>query len=169
MVLRHGAQRWGAVWGRALVALFCVAVLGVFWPQKGAAQPAEPMAITQGFYKEGFSNLEMPLSARLQALLDAAMENSRKINGPVPGIDFAWQLNAQDSLPGFQTTLRFAELRRSPTAATVQTTFNNARDEEIHFEFVLENGAWVIDDIVYLRDGPDLLSKMLIDGANEKP
>lgn len=152
-----------------LATLSCALFVAPFATSPARAQSAEPLALVGSFYAPGYRNDLMPLSQRLGALFDAAIANSRKIDAPVSGLDFAWQLNAQDSEPGFEKTLKLAETARDARTATVRASFRNGREEELEYRLLRENGVWTIDDILYLKGEPASLSGMLIDGANEKP
>lgn len=155
----------------AVASLVLLATLScaLFAAMPTRAQGTEPLALVRSFYAPDYRNDLMPLSQRLGALLDAAIANSRKIDAPVSGLDFAWQLNAQDSEPGFEKTLTLAETARDARTATVRASFRNGRDEELEYRLLRENGIWTIDDILYLKGEQTSLSQMLIDGANEKP
>lgn len=155
----------------AVASLVLLATLScaLFAATPTRAQGTEPLALVSSFYAPDYRNDRMPLSQRLGALLDAAIANSRKIDAPVSGLDFAWQLNAQDSEPGFEKTLTLAETARDAQTATVRASFRNGRDEELEYRLLRENGIWTIDDILYLKGDQTSLSQMLIDGANEKP
>lgn len=138
-------------------------------PLSGFAQTSQPLELVRSFYAPGFEEEKMPLSARLQGLLDAAIANSRKHNAPVTGLDFSWILNAQDAEPDFDKTLSFSETKRGTTEASVRVTFKNGRDEELRYDLKYENGRTVVDDIHYLSGRPTSLSRMLADGAKEQP
>ncbi|MGE0154505.1 MAG: hypothetical protein AB7R90_17950 [Reyranellaceae bacterium] len=134
-----------------------------------AQSPSEGLELVRGFYAPGFTQIDMPLSRRLSELLDAAIANNRKHDAPVTGLDFDWTVNAQDTVPGFETTLRFSELGRGETGETVGVTFDNGRAEELHYALTRENGRLVVDDISYLRPPATSLSQMLRTGATETP
>ncbi len=152
---------------RALVALLFALVLS---PTVAPAQSGpEPVDLVRGFYAPEYRNDEMPLSPRLGALLDAAIANSHKHDAPVTGLDFAWQLNAQDSEPGFEKTLKIAQTARSADSATVRASFYNGREEELDYLLLRQNGRWVVDDILYLKGEATSLSDMLKTGASETP
>jgi hypothetical protein len=146
----------------------CLALLLLLAPPL-AAQTSAPLDLVRSFYAPGFDEDKLPLSPRLTKLLDAAIANSKKHNAPVTGLDFSWILNAQDAEPGFDKTLKFAELTRSASDASVRVTFYNGREEELVYELKQQGGKWVIDDIRYLRNQPTTLSRMLETGAKETP
>lgn len=152
---------------RVLVALLFALALS---PAAAPAQPGpEPLDLVRGFYAPDYRNDQMPLSPRLGALLDAAIANSRKHDAPVTGLDFAWQLNAQDAEPGFEKTLKLAQTALSADSATVRASFHNGREEEIDYRLLRQNGRWVVDDIDYLKGEATSLSEMLKTGASETP
>jgi len=134
-----------------------------------AQQANQPLELVRSFYAPDFDEQRMPLSNRLQKLLDAAIDNSRKHDMPVSGLDFSWILNAQDAEPDFDKTLKFSETEHKKTSALIRVTFHNGRDEELLYEMKQESGRWVVDDIRYLKGQPTRLSDMLRAGAQEKP
>ena len=134
-----------------------------------AQTSSPPVDLVRSFYEPGFDEDRLPLSPRLSKLLEAAIANSKKHNAPVTGLDFSWILNAQDAEPGFDKTLKFAELKRSATDAAVRVTFHNGREEELVYELKRSASNWVVDDIRYLRGTPASLAKMLETGAKETP
>jgi hypothetical protein len=146
----------------------CLAVVALLLPLWSFAQTS-PLELVRSFYVPGFDEDKLPFSPRLSKLLDAAIANSKKHNAPVTGLDFSWILNAQDAEPGFDKTLKFAELKRSATDATVRVSFTNGREEELLYELKQQNGKWVVDDIRYLKGTPTSLAKMLETGAKETP
>jgi hypothetical protein len=151
---------------RILFAAFGLALLLTSFAR---AQAPAPLDLVRSFYAPGFEEEKMPLSARLQRLLDAAVANSKKHNAPVTGLDFSWILNAQDAEPGFDKTLSFSETKRSAAEAIIRVTFKNGRDEELRYDLKRENGKMVVDDIHYLSGQPTSLSHMLTEGAKEQP
>lgn len=151
--------------------LLCAALLvALAFASPVQAQPAsQPLELVRSFYAPDFDEQQMPLTDRLQKLLDAAIANSRKHDMPVSGLDFSWILNAQDAEPDFDKTLKFAEIERKKASAVIRVTFRNGRDEELLYEMKQENGRWLVDDIRYLKGQPARLSEMLRTGAQEKP
>ena len=150
------------------IALLCLA-LPVQTQAQAQPAAADPAALVRSFYVANFNDQAMPLSARLARLLDAASANSKKINGPVQGIDFAWHMNAQDANDGWEKTARISEIKRADERASVRATFrNNNRDNELHYELVRENGRWQVDDVASVRGDKWVLSQMLMRGAKEK-
>ena len=146
-----------------------LALLVLLAPLAARAQSGEAIDLVRSFYVPGFDEEKMPLSSRLKTLFDAALANSKQHDMPVSGLDFSWILNAQDAEPGFDKTLQFAELKRTPNAATIRVTFRNGRQEELRYEMKREGGKMVVDDIHYVTGQPTSLGKMLVEGANEKP
>ena len=146
----------------------CLALVTLLLPLWSHAQTS-PLELVRSFYVPGFDEDKLPLSPRLSKLLDAAIANSKKHNAPVTGLDFSWILNAQDAEPGFDKTLKFTELKRSASDATVRVTFYNGREEELLYELKHQSGKWVVDDIRYLNGTPTSLAKMLETGATETP
>ena len=109
-----------------------------------------------------------PFSQRLQKLQDLAIANSRKLNAPVSGIDFAFQVNAQDTEPGYEKSLRIIVRRNDGKRARVRVSLRNFRNVELVFELVPENGKWVVDEVRSIREPRWVLSRLLITGAREK-
>ena len=152
------------------LALLTLAALVAAPPAQAQAQTqAEPMALVKSFYVANFNDEKMPLSARLAKLLDAAIANSKKINSPVEGLDFAWTMNAQDAEDGWEKSAKISETKRQDDRATVRALFrNNKRDNELLFDMVREGGKWKVDDISSVLRDKWVLSQMLLRGAKEK-
>lgn len=149
-------------------------------PSPAAAPPAAPAEelpppattsptdVVRWFYplRPGLS--QPPFSARLQKHFDAALANSRKINAPVAGLDFAFQVNAQDTEPGYEKTLRFSPRRNDGKRTRVRVTLRNYRSVELIYDLVLENGRWLVDDVRSTREPRWVLSRLYAIGAREK-
>lgn len=136
--------------------------------EKAAQASAEVTGFVRALYASPMAAQNAPVSTRLDRLRAAALANSKRINAPVAGLDFAFELNAQDSEPGFQKTLRIAQLRNDGKRARVRATFRNHRPVELWYELVRENGVWVIDDVQSRRDPRWTLSGLYTAGAKEK-
>ena len=94
---------------------------------------------------------------RLNALFS---EYERRINGEVGCLDFSFWLNAQDSsLKNVRVVWR--KLTGHSDRRLVIATFVNGRPQELHFEFRLIAGRWLLDDVDSLKDRPWRLSEIL--------
>lgn len=137
--------------------------------QTPPASPTDPAALVKSFYVPNFIDHEMmPLSPRLARLLKAAMDNSKKINGPVPGIDFGWSINGQDSEEDTLKTVKVGEPAKQGQKTIVKVTFRNGGPMELQYDLIQAAGKWQVDDIHSLRKPRWTLSKMLELGAKEK-
>ncbi len=135
--------------------------------KKPQVAPAEAIALVRGLYPLKPTS-EFPFSARLQKFFDAASANSKKIDAPVAGLDFAFQVNAQDTEPGFEKSLKIAPRRSDAKRARVRVSLRNFRPVELLFYLVLENGKWRIDEVRSLREPRWVLSRLYAAGAKEK-
>lgn len=146
-------------------ALFALPALA----QTAPPAPADPVALVRSFYVPGFIDHEMmPLSPRLTRLLKAAMDNSKKINAPVPGIDFAWHINGQDAEEDTLKTVKVGEPTQQGQKTLLRVTFRNGGPMELQYDLLQVAGKWQVDDIHSVRKPRWTLSKMLEQGAKEK-
>ncbi len=136
--------------------------------KEAAQSAAEAIKLVRALYDSPMAAQSAPMSARLQKLRDAAIANSKKLDAPVAGLDFAFELNAQDSEPGYKKSLRIAQLRNDGKRARVRATFRNYRPVELWFELVRQNDAWTIDDVQSRRDPRWSLANLYAMGAKEK-
>jgi len=162
-----------------------LALLLLFAPNAGMAQtsappapeppsaatpdaPGDPLVAVRHFYPLRGDAGDPPYSARLQKLFDAALANSKKINAPVAGLDFAFQVNAQDTVPGYEKTIKYNLRRMDGKKARVRVSLRNMRNVELIYDLVHENGRWLVDDVRSIREPRWVLSRMYINGAKEK-
>ncbi len=132
-------------------------------------EPAnDPMAVVRWFYPLRVETSPPPFSARLQKLFEAADANSKKLNAPVAGLDFGFQVNSQDTEPGYEKTLRFTPRRSDGKRTRVRVTLRNYRAVELIYDLVFENGRWVVDDVRSTREPRWVLSRLYMSGAKEK-
>lgn len=154
-----------------LIALFALALLAAM---PVAAQPAvapatDPVALIRSFYVPGYNESEsMPLSPRLSRLFKAALENSRKINAPVAGLDFSWTLNGQDAEDDTLKTVKIGAPAMQGAKVLVRVTFRNGGPMDLQYELIRSDGRWLVDDIQSMRKPRWTLSKMFEIGAKEK-
>lgn len=140
-------------------------------PSAAPAEPdtqSDPMAVVRWFYPLRPETAPPPFSTRLQKLFEAADANSKKLNAPVAGLDFAFQVNAQETKPGYEKTLRFAPRRSDGKRTRVRVTLRNYRAVELIYDLVVENGRWVVDDVRSTREPRWVLSRLYMSGAKEK-
>lgn len=135
---------------------------------KAAQASSETIKFVSALYASPMAAQNAPISKRLEKLRAAALANSKRLDAPVAGLDFAFELNAQDSEPGYQKTLRITQLRNDGKRARVRATFRNHRPVELWYELLRENGVWVIDDVQSRRDPRWSLSGLYAMGAKEK-
>jgi Protein of unknown function (DUF3828) len=151
----------------AILAAFLLALPAL--AQTPPPAPTDPVALVKSFYVPNFIDHEMmPLSPRLAKLLKAAMDNSKKINGPVPGIDFGWSINGQDSEEGTLKSVKVGEPAKQGAKTLVKVTFRNGGPMELQYDLIQTAGKWQVDDIHSIRKPRWTLSKMLEQGAKEK-
>ena len=129
---------------------------------------ADPIAVVKTFYPPRADARELPFSARLQRLLEAADVNSKRLNAPVAGLDFAFQVNAQDSEDGYEKTLKFSPRRNDGKRTRVRVSLRNYRNVQLAFDMVFENGRWLVDDVRSIREPRWVLSRLYINGARDK-
>jgi hypothetical protein len=93
---------------------------------------------------------------RLEKLL---RDDKRKAKGEVGCLDFVFWVNAQDWTI---THLTIASTDEGPERKTVITKFlNGGEPQEIHFDFRLNAGRWLLDDVHSLSAPPWTLSEIL--------
>jgi len=93
---------------------------------------------------------------RLEKLL---REDERKAKGEVGCLDFVFWVNGQDWTI---TRLTITSVDEGQKRKTVITKFLNFSDpQEIHFDFRLIAGRWLLDDVHSLSAPPWTLSKIL--------
>jgi hypothetical protein len=136
---------------RAFVAGALIALLpgGALAQQAAPPQGQGALAVVRGFYVAGFREEHMPKSATLQRRFAAAMANSRKLQEPVSGIDFAWTTGSQDEEPGMRRTLAYRVLEETGARARVEARFRNGGPMTVTYALIREGGRWVVDDIRY--------------------
>jgi hypothetical protein len=143
-----------------------------YTPPTKIAEPegsqTDPTATVRWFYPLRIEEELPPYSARLQKLFEAALANSKKLDAPVAGLDFAFQVNAQDTEPGYEKTLRFSPRRTDGKRTRVRVTLRNFRQVELIYDLVFENGRWVVDDVRSTREPRWVLSRLYMTGAKEK-
>jgi len=154
---------------RKLAALLALFLALPAFAQTPPPAPADPVALVKSFYVPGFIDHEMmPLSSRLARLLKAAMDNSKKIDGPVQGIDFGWSINGQDSEEDTLKTVKVGVPKLQGQKTLVRVTFRNGGPMELQYDLIQAAGKWQVDDIHSVRKPRWTLSKMLEQGAKEK-
>jgi Protein of unknown function (DUF3828) len=95
-------------------------------------------------------------TARLEKLL---RDDKRKAKGEVGCLDFVFWLNAQDWTI---THLSITSTDQGKERKTVTTKFLNVGEpQEIHFDFRLNAGRWLLDDVHSLSAPPWTLSEIL--------
>ena len=129
---------------------------------------ADPVTVVKTFYPLRPETGPQPFSARLQKLFEAADANSKRLKAPVAGLDFAFQVNAQDTETGYEKTLRFSPRRNDGKRTRVRVSLRNYRAVELAYEMIFENGQWVVDDVRSLREPRWVLSRLYVNGAKEK-
>ncbi len=93
---------------------------------------------------------------RLEKLL---RDDKRKAKGEVGCVDFVFWINAQDWTI---THLSVTSTDNGPERKTVITKFlNGGERQEIHFDFRLSSGHWLLDDVHSLSAPPWTLSELL--------
>lgn len=153
---------------RTLAALLFLFLAAPALAQTAPQAPADPAALVKSFYVPGFIDHEkMPLSPRLAKLLKAAMDNSKKINGPVQGIDFGWSINGQDSEEGTLASVKVGAPKLQGQKTLVRVTFRNGGPMELQYDLIPSSGSWQVDDIHSVRKPRWTLSKMLDQGARQ--
>jgi len=95
-------------------------------------------------------------TARLEKLL---RDDQRKAKGEVGCLDFVFWVNAQDWTI---THLTITSADQGQDRKTVITKFlNGGERQEIHFDFRLNAGRWLLDDVHSLSAPPWTLSEIL--------
>jgi hypothetical protein len=138
--------------------MFCAAVIFAF-PKNSSAQtsddPADTVRIIYNIKDTEYS--AQFWSPRMQALW--AKENGL---GPADrALDFDFRSDSQD--PGIRD-LKIVVIHKLDTDAEVRVTFNEyGSAEELRYDLVRYNGAWVVDDVrkVAGHDDPWVLSEIL--------
>ncbi|HVL73963.1 MAG TPA: DUF3828 domain-containing protein [Beijerinckiaceae bacterium] len=143
-----------------------LAALAALLATPAPAQPADPVAVVRGFYREGAGD-HQPFSRRLAALYQAALENSSVREIPVAGLDFDPAINGQDTEPDTYRSARFAVASQRGDRATVTATFRNGGPQEIRFDLVREGGRWLVDEIRSLKGERWVWSELLKKGAEQ--
>ena len=93
---------------------------------------------------------------RLEKLL---RDDKRKAKGEVGCLDFVFWVNAQDWTI---TQLTITSADKGKERKTVTTKFlNGGEPQEIHFDFRLDAGRWLLDDVHSLSAPPLTLSEIL--------
>lgn len=93
---------------------------------------------------------------RLEKLM---LDDKRKAKGEVGCLDFVFWLNAQDWTI---TNLTITSTDEAQDRKTVVTKFRNGGEpQEIHFDFRLNAGRWLLDDVHSLSAPPWTLSELL--------
>ena len=128
----------------------------------------DPITVVKTFYPLRAEARELPFSARLQRLLEAADLNSKRLNAPVAGLDFAFQVNAQNTEDGYEKTLKFSPRRNDGKRTRVRVSLRNYRNVQLAFDMVFENGRWLVDDVSSIREPRWVLSRLFLIGAREK-
>jgi hypothetical protein len=94
---------------------------------------------------------------RLKGLID---EDKRRANGEVGCIDFDFWLNAQDwSVKNVRVASQ--NVAGHADRRTVKAEFSNPKPQEIHFDFLLVKGAWLLDDVESFQEPRWKLSELL--------
>lgn len=88
------------------------------------------------FYPLRAETAPPPFSARLQKLQEAAAANSKRINAPVSGLDFAFQVNAQDTEPGYEKSIKFGPRRVENKRTRVRVSLRNFRQVELVYDMI---------------------------------
>jgi hypothetical protein len=86
-------------------------------------------------------------------------DDRKRANGEVGCVDFDFWVNGQDwSI----THLALADKSVARDRKTVVATFTNGRTpEEIHFDFILLAGRWLLDDVRSIKEPRWTLSRLL--------
>lgn len=139
-----------------LQRMFGVLAVALLLIAPAAAQTQAPAEIVAGLYAA--AEPRPVYSRRLQALFDA--DEDRTAEGDVGALDFDWITGGQDvpRLAG----LAIETTAQTASAATVEATFTNYGEARVRtFSFILEDGAWAIDDVDLAEPEKTSLSAIL--------
>jgi len=140
-----------------LVLAFAAAVA----PAPALAQGPEPAAIVKSIYGKrdpygAAASLEMralhrrALSKSLAALWKRSDDNTPKEDEPVPGFDISSNSNARE-VSHATVKVERQDARRATVAARlfdkVPMIAHPASNDIVRYDFIRENGRWVIDDV----------------------
>lgn len=139
-------------------------------PSAGAA--TDPVEVLKLIYNPSAATPpDEPFSARLMALYQAAIARSNQLQEPVSGLDFAYSIDGQDAEEGTAASVRYHIVDQTPRQAQVNVTFTNGGPRELRYDFVNENGRWLIDEVRRIKGGDDanwVLSELFREGAATK-
>lgn len=131
---------------RLFVSAVLIAVAGT-----ALAQPApSPLDPVKRVYDPKVKPEQRPFSARLRRLFAAAQKKSRASGDVVSGLDFDPTTGSQDYDDNFRKSLKYAVEPRGEGKALVVVklkVFASEPEKTLHYDVVLENGAWKVDDI----------------------
>ena len=144
--------------------LFVTGALALAAVPAFAQQDHGPQQLVRGFYRPGFEELKMPASRALKQLIAAALARSKKDDGPVAGLDFAWTTFSQDMVEDIERSLVVRTIAQTLGNAVVEVRFRDPRPQLIQYRVVKEEGRWLVDDIEYPA-AKERLTKLLARGA----
>ena len=136
---------------------------------KPSVQPAgpDPLAPLKWVYARiDKARDREPFSKRLDALLKAAVKRSRELGEPLPGLDFDYAVNGQDTEKGTAKSVRYTITAQDAGRARVTVNFRNGGPQELRYALVFESGKWLIDDVSNAKKGEEwILSALYIEAA----
>jgi hypothetical protein len=154
---------------RALLAVLAVAALPAPAPAQAPAPAAmpDPLAPLKWVYARLDKGRDKePFSKRLLALQAAAAKRSQELSEPLPGLDFDYAINGQDSERGTAKSVRYKIASQDSAKANVTVTFRNGGLQTLHYSLVFEGGKWLIDDVANPKKGEEwTLSALYIEAA----
>ena len=123
-----------------------------------AQSPTDPVETVRAFYAKDDSNAVQFYAKRLRALYE---KDRKEANGEVGRLDFAFQVNGQDTEDDWAESLKLKALSVAEDRAEVQALFKNFSPQELRYDMVKENGTWLITDVRSLRKERWQLVKIL--------
>ena len=155
---------------RTLLGLALALAVGPGWAQSG---PGDPVALVAELYREPSPPTDAPAEAdepeasqkslygaSLRALLE--IDAQRDMNY----LDFDWVWGGQD-LPDAKD-LKIVVVKRSAETAQVRVTFlNYGERRERVIDLVVEDGAWVIEDVFLKTPEKEWLSRILTENRQD--
>jgi hypothetical protein len=109
----------------------------------GEGRQPEPVDIVHAFYAKDSVHAYELYSERLKKLFAA---DERRAGGGEGCLDFAFYVNGQDTVDGWEQTLHLESVRQTKARAEVKATFTSFGPQEIRYDLVREHGRWLIDD-----------------------
>jgi hypothetical protein len=124
----------------------------------GEGRPSEPVDVVRAFYaKDSYRAYEF-YSQRLKKQF---VDDDRRAGGEEGCLCFAFYLNAQDTVDGWEQSLQLDAVRKTKTRAEVKATFTNFGPQELRYDLVREHGRWLIDDVRSVVGKTWVLSRIL--------